>query len=168
GAGGHLTGVLGERLLAVFGHPQAREDDARRATRAALRIIADVQRTSARLEDERRVRAVPRIGVHTGLVIVRELRGVGGRAPSDLLGPTPQVAALLEERATPGEVLVSADTHRLLRGVLYAEPAGTLRLSEHSAGMAFFRLGAGVGMTGSAGSVRPLEAPLVGRRLALA
>src|SRR5262245_25398856 len=62
-AGGQLTSVLGERVLAVYGHPQAREDDARRAVRAALRITAEVLRTSERLETERRVRARAHIGV---------------------------------------------------------------------------------------------------------
>jgi class 3 adenylate cyclase/tetratricopeptide (TPR) repeat protein len=165
GAGGHLTSVLGERLLVVFGHPQAREDDARRAVRAALHIAAEMQRTSDRLENERAVRARAHIGVHTGLVIVRELRGVGERTLSHLLGPTPQVAARLEERAGPSEVLVSADTHRLLRGVLRAEPAGTLRLSEHSADMPIFLVTAAQ-QRFAIESVHGLpEPPLVARRL---
>src|SRR5262245_12735057 len=163
-AGGHLTSILGERMLVVFGHPQAREDDARRAVRAALRIAAETRRTSEQLESEHAVRARAHIGVHTGLVIVRELRSVGERGLADLLGPTPQVAARLEDLAGPSQVLVSADTHRLLRGVLHSEPAGSLRLSAHSADMPIFLVTAAQqGPTPE--SVRGLEPPLVARRL---
>src|SRR5262245_43860942 len=164
-AGGQLTSVLGERILVVFGHPQAREDDARRAVRAALRIATEAQRTSERLESERSVRARAHIGVHTGLVIVRDLPRVGERGLSDLLGPTPQIAARLEERAGPSEVLVSSDTHRLLRGVLHAEPAGSLRLSAHSADMPIFLVTAAQ-QRPTIESFRGLpEQPLVARRL---
>jgi TOMM system kinase/cyclase fusion protein len=165
GAGGHVASALGERLLVVFGHPQAREDDARRAVRAALRIVAGVQRAGMRLESERRVHVHVRIGIHTGVVIVRELRGSGDRALTEMLGRTPQVAARLEINAGPGEVVASADTYRLVRGIVEGELLGTLRLSEHSAGTPYFRVRARPPASATESARMADATPLVGRRL---
>jgi TOMM system kinase/cyclase fusion protein len=162
-AGGHVSSALGERLLMVFGHPQAREDDARRAVRAAFGIVAAVERARARLENEERVQVSVRLGVHTGVVIVRELRGRGDRTLTETLGRTPQMAIRLETSAGPGEVLASADTYRLVRGIVQGERLGTLRLSEHSAGTAYFRLRARPSAMQSPGIVD--ATPLIGRRL---
>ena len=65
--------------------------------------------------------------MHTGLVVTREQRVGGVFGLRDLSGLTPQTAAALETRAAPGEVLLSADTVRLLRGELACEalPAST-------------------------------------------
>jgi tetratricopeptide (TPR) repeat protein len=160
-----VVSALGERLLLVFGHPQAGEDDARRAVRAALRIVAGVERAGLRLASERRVQVAIRIGIHTGVVIVRELRGLGDRALTEMLGRTPQVATRLETIAGPGEVVASADTYRLVRGIVQGELLGTLRLSEHSAGTAYFRVRDRPPVSATE-SLRMADAtPLVGRRL---
>src|SRR5262249_42488646 len=45
---GQLASVMADRVLIVFGYPQAREDDARRAARTALQIAADVHRANER------------------------------------------------------------------------------------------------------------------------
>src|SRR5205807_1496731 len=64
-------------------------------------------RAAHRLESERRLRLEVRVGVHTGLVVVRELRHATYQGLYDLVGLTPQTAARLDELAEPGEVLVS-------------------------------------------------------------
>src|SRR5947199_321131 len=122
-SGGVAAAVGGGSVLLAFGYPQAREDDARRASRAALRIAGEVERASARLAAERRLRLEVRIGIHTGLVIAHEPRpGLHGEA-LDLVGVTPQVATRLQELAQTGEILASQDTQRLIRGALSVEPA---------------------------------------------
>jgi TOMM system kinase/cyclase fusion protein len=165
GGGGHVTSAQGERLLLAFGHPQAREDDARRAIRAALRMVAGVQRAGFRLQSERRVNVQVRVGVHTGVVIVRELRGSGDRPLTEMLGRTPQVATRLETNAGPGEIVVSADTYRLVRGIVQGELLGTLRLSEHSAGTPFFRVRERSAVAAAEAPGIAEATPLVGRRL---
>lgn len=161
---GHLASVLADRCLLVFGHPQAREDDARRAARTALQIVAETQRESGRLAAERRLRLDVHIGIHTGLVIVRELRHAMPHGLFDVVGPTPQLAARLDALAKPGEVLVSLDTQRLLRQAMRTEAIGEHRLDELSASLPVFRLtgeerrGGGLETVSLAG-----ETPLIGR-----
>jgi TOMM system kinase/cyclase fusion protein len=138
--GGRLASVLADRALLVFGFPQAAEDDVRRAARVALRIVAETARAGERLERERRLRLEVRAGVHTGVVVVRQLRRGAPQVLDELVGITPQLAARLDERAGPGGVLVSGDAHALLRGELAAEPFG--RIEVGGAAVAVFRLGA--------------------------
>ena len=123
---GRIASVLADRILLAFGYPKAQEDDARRAARAALEIVAGVGQSSARLEADRGLRLDVRAGIHTGLVVARELRHAGRLELSDLVGLTPQLAIRVEERAAPGEVLASAASVRLARGDIDAEPAGSL------------------------------------------
>ncbi len=168
-SGGVAAAVGGGSVLLAFGYPQAREDDARHAARAALRIAGEVERTSARLAAERGLRLEVRIGIHTGLVIAHEQRpGLHGEA-LDLVGVTPQVATRLQEFAQPGEILASQDTQRLIRGALSVEPAGERRLPELSRALPIFRLTGELRSHGGLDSI-PLvrETPLVGRRQQLA
>src|SRR5262249_41343345 len=95
----------------------------------------------------------------------RGVRGVGARAPREGRGRTPRVATRLEINAGPGEVVASADTYRLVRGIVQGELLGTLRLSEHSAGTAYFRVRDRPPVSATE-SLRMADAnPLVGRRL---
>ena len=168
-SGGHIAAVMADRVLLVFGYPHAREDDARRAARTALHVAAEVARTSARLQTERGMQLDVCIGVHTGLVIVRELRQTSRGSLDGVVGPTPQVAARLMELASAGEVLISADTYRLLRGELRAEAAGTLAVSGVVGSAPVFRLIGGQQPAASLETLpRARETPLVGRARQLA
>ena len=139
-AGGRMAGVLADRVLLAFGYPRAREDDARRAARTALAIAAEAGQAASRLRAERGLSLELRIGVHTGLVVVRELRQGIFQGVYDLVGLTPQVAVRLDERAELGQVLVSGDTQRLLRGEVAAEPAGEITPWDQAAPVPIFRL----------------------------
>jgi serine/threonine protein kinase len=68
--GGHLGSGLGHRLVVYFGYPQAHEDDARRAVKAALRILAEIADANAGAGGERLVKLAVRLGVHTGVAVV--------------------------------------------------------------------------------------------------
>ncbi|HEY4015577.1 MAG TPA: TOMM system kinase/cyclase fusion protein [Polyangiaceae bacterium] len=109
---GHVAGVLGDAMMFYFGHPIAREDDAHRAARAALAIAADVARRPA-LGRSRSIHVDVRIGVHTGLVVTREVRA--GFAGHGYLGTTPSLARRLAMLADSGTILTSSATQRLLR-----------------------------------------------------
>jgi TOMM system kinase/cyclase fusion protein len=138
--GGRIASVLGDRLLIVFGFPQAREDTARRAARAALEIAAALAQASVYVGPEGSMRGDVRIGMHTGLVIARAPQRPGDEERCDIVGLTPQIAIRLQELAGPHEILVSVDTQRLLRGTIASEPAGEHRIPELSAPLAVFRL----------------------------
>src|SRR5207245_11305551 len=70
---GHIAQYLGDGLLVYFGYPLAHEDDAQRAVRAGLGMIAALGQLTTRLEQDRGVELAVRLGIHTGLVV-----GVGG------------------------------------------------------------------------------------------
>jgi class 3 adenylate cyclase len=63
---GHVAQHLGDGLLVYFGHPVAREDDARRAVRAGLGIIEAIATLNARLQRERGISLAVRVGSTRG------------------------------------------------------------------------------------------------------
>ncbi|RJS15982.1 TOMM system kinase/cyclase fusion protein [Corallococcus sp. H22C18031201] len=123
----YVGSILGERMLLYFGYPQAREDDARRAARAALAIVEELEQRGARLANEQRVSVEVRAGLHTGLVSRQEARGRHQAELPALLGATPNVASRLEAQAEAGAVWVSEATSRLLREGFVLEPVGAVR-----------------------------------------
>src|SRR5260221_1681409 len=112
--GGYIARYLGDGLLIYFGYPQAYEDDAVRAVRAALRIIQDVNSLAARRRLPIKSPLQTHIGVHTGLVVVGELGTGTARERDGIIGETPNVAARLEKLAEPDTVLISAATYELV------------------------------------------------------
>jgi TOMM system kinase/cyclase fusion protein len=163
-AGGHVASAFGDRAMLVFGYPQAREDDARRAARSALALVAEVQARSAALAAERGIELHLQVGIHTGVVIARALRRAGAQEAVDLIGPTPQVALRLEALARPGEVLASQDTNRLLRREFEREPAPAGEFPELGGTVPVFRLtGVRQAVAGLETIQSERESPLVGR-----
>ena len=69
---GYIAQYLGDGVLVYFGFPQAHEDDAQRAVRAALGILEAMGTLNTRLERDKGVRLAVRIGIHTGPVVVGE------------------------------------------------------------------------------------------------
>ncbi len=139
---GHLAKYIGDGLLVYFGYPQAHEDDAQRAVRVGLGIIAALQRKvpsplagegqgeGAKMsavdtphpnlppQGGKELRTLQvRIGIHTGLVVAGEM-GVGDQPePLAIVGETPNLAARLQQDiAQPNTVVISAATHRLVEG----------------------------------------------------
>ena len=109
---GHIAQYLGDGVLVYFGYPQAHEDDAQRAIRAALAI----QGSLAALKAGRRAAGVSeiaaRIGIHTGPVVVSTL-GSDEHRETLALGETVNIAARLDALAEPGGIVVSDATLRL-------------------------------------------------------
>src|SRR6185295_8423122 len=120
--GGTVEKFIGDAVMAVFGVPQAHEDDALRAVRAAAELVEAV--TALDLE--------PRVGVNTGEV-------VAGEGDALVVGDAVNVAARLEQVAEPGEILIGAETSRLVRDAVRVEPV-ELALKGKSAPVDAFRL----------------------------
>lgn len=109
--GGTVVRIQGDGVLAIFGHPQAGEDDGRRATEAALELHHAVRR----MKPQTAAAAWPagqglslHTGIHAGMVLIEEGDAMRGRF--ELLGNTPNVAARLADEACADEILVSAET----------------------------------------------------------
>src|SRR4030095_6857419 len=119
---GYIAQHLGDGLLVYFGYPMAHEDDAQRAVRAGIEIIAALRASPLQHRQLPQPLQV-RIGLHTGLVVIGE---IGGSEKREMLalGETPNIAARLQSVAKPDTVVISATTYRLIEGLLDCRDLG--------------------------------------------
>ncbi|MET0520140.1 MAG: AAA family ATPase, partial [Burkholderiaceae bacterium] len=111
--GGIVVRIQGDGMLAIFGQPQAREDDGRRAVEAALELHAAVRGLAPPGAAPGAGWSVDaplslHSGIHAGLVLIDAGDEMRGRF--ELLGNTPNIAARLSELARADEILVSEET----------------------------------------------------------
>ena len=105
---GHIGSTQGDGLLAMFGHPVAHEDDARRAVQAGLDITREVARLSEQAKRRFGIELSVRVGVHRGLVYL-------DIAHDDVYGLAANLAARVSALAPPGSVVVSDAVEPLVR-----------------------------------------------------
>jgi class 3 adenylate cyclase len=116
--GGFVANYMGDGVLVYFGYPQAHEDDAERAVRAGLELVATVGSLKTR------VTLQTRVGIATGLVVVGDLVGSGGAQEQSIVGETPNLAARLQAIAEPNRVLIAEGTRKLLGTLFDLEDLG--------------------------------------------
>jgi class 3 adenylate cyclase len=159
---GAIEKFIGDAVMAVFGTPTVREDDALRAVRAAAEMRSTLAELNDQLEQRWGVRLQARTGVNTGEVIT----GDPSRGEGFVSGDAVNVAARLEQTAPPDEILIGERTLDLVRDSVVVEPVTPLELKGKSEPVPAFRL---VEVTdGPAERARRLDAPLVGRERELA
>ena len=117
---GFVAKFMGDGVLAYFGFPRAHEEDAERAVRAGLDILAVV----AKLETSAREPLKVRVGIATGIVVVGDLVGQGSAQEQAVVGDTPNLAARLQSLVEPGTVVVTEATRRLLGGTFELKSLG--------------------------------------------
>jgi class 3 adenylate cyclase len=110
---GHIAQLLGDGLLIYFGYPQAHEDDAQRAVRAGLGMLAALGDLNTGLQQAKGIQLAIRVGVHTGLVVVGEMGGAGHQEQL-ALGEVPNIASRIEGLAGRNTVTMSEATYRAL------------------------------------------------------
>jgi len=120
---GHVAQYLGDGLLIYFGYPHAHEDDAERAIRSALGVMAALGGLNQRLATEHGLRLAARVGIHTGPVVVGDM-GQSGRTEILAMGATANVAARLQAVALPESVVISQETLHLVQGIFVTEDLG--------------------------------------------
>ena len=142
--GGTVEKFVGDAAMAVFGIPNVHEDDAERAVRAAVEMLQAVAALDLSV----------RIGIGTGEV-------AAGTGETLVTGDAVNVAARLEQAAGPGEILISAATEVLVRGMVVTEAAAPLELKGKSQPVAAFRV---LEVLSEAPvSTAPITSPFVGR-----
>ena len=117
--GGFVAKYLGDGVLIYFGYPHAHEDDAERAVRAGLELIAAVGALKAVSSLQSRV------GIATGLVVVGDLIGTGSAQEQAVVGETPNLAARLQALAEPNAVVIAESTRKLLGNLFELQDLGT-------------------------------------------
>ena len=141
--GGTVEKFAGDAVMAVFGIPQAHEDDAERAIRAGFALLDSVHELDLEV----------RIGIESGEVVVDE------RDSTFATGEAVNVAARLQQLAEPGQILIGSGTQGLAGGRVETEELGPLQLRGLADSVWAWRA---VGLRGAI--VPPsLEAPLIGR-----
>ena len=119
GHNGHVTRFMGDGFKAVFGTPQAHENDPEQAVRAGLGILEAAQDLALELEEQWQIQDFQvRIGINTGLVAV----GGSTEAEDTLMGSPVNLAARLESAAPSGGLLMSHNTYKHVRGVFNIQP----------------------------------------------
>ena len=116
--GGFVAKYMGDGVLVYFGYPQAHEDDAERAVRAGLELVAGV----AALKSHAPLQT--RVGIATGLVVVGDLIGSGASQEQAIVGETPNLAARLQSIAEPNSVVIAPETRKLLGNLFELEDVG--------------------------------------------
>ena len=116
--GGFVAKYMGDGVLIYFGYPQAHGDDAERAVRAGLELVAAVGalKTHAPLQT--------RVGIATGLVVVGDLIGSGASQEQAIVGETPNLAARLQGVADPNGVVIAESTRKLVGNLFELEDLG--------------------------------------------
>ena len=134
--GGAVEKFIGDAVMAVFGIPQLHEDDALRAVRTAAAMRERLAGLNDELARDHGVRIETRTGVNTGEVVA------GDPQAGQLLvtGDTVNVAARLQQSANPGEILLGAETHWLVKDVVRVQPLAPLDLKGKSEPVAAYRL----------------------------
>jgi class 3 adenylate cyclase len=120
--GGFVAKYMGDGVLVYLGYPQAHEDDAERAVRAGLELVAAVSglKTHAPLQT--------RVGIATGLVVVGDLIGSGASQEQAIVGETPNLAARLQGAAEPNSVVIAESTRRLVGNLFELQDVGAQEL----------------------------------------
>ncbi|MCV2359905.1 AAA family ATPase [Paucibacter sp. TC2R-5] len=167
--GGTVVRIQGDGMLAIFGHPQMREDDGRRATEAALelhQLVRLMRPPGSSGQWPHGQELSLHSGIHAGIVLVEEGDAVRGRF--DLLGNTPNFAARLSDQAGADEILVSEETLGLHCHYFQTSERRLVQLKGRSSALAVYAIKgrAAIGRRFEASQQRGL-APFVGRKFEL-
>jgi len=117
--GGVVEKYIGDAVLAVFGLPQAHEDDPERAVRAALEMQSALEELNSQRVGEISFPLHMRVGVSTGTVLATLHPETGDFV---VTGETVNLASRMQSLSPPGGVLIPHDTYRHLRGIFDVSP----------------------------------------------
>jgi class 3 adenylate cyclase/tetratricopeptide (TPR) repeat protein len=149
--GGTVEKFIGDAVMAVWGTPTAREDDAERAVRAGLELLDAIRGLGPGI--------TARAGVLTGEAAVT----IGATDQGMVAGDLVNTAARLQSVAVPGTVLVGETTFRAASAAIAFEEAGEFELKGKAEPVAAWRALRVVAERGGRGRAQLLEAPFVGR-----
>ena len=107
---GYVARFIGDGVLSYFGWPKAYEDQAERAIRSSIEVVAKIKSLKSVNHEPIQVR----IGIDSGLVVVGDLIGEATSDLNTVTGDTPNLASRLQGLAKPGEIVIGPNTHKLL------------------------------------------------------
>src|SRR5262249_6921980 len=120
---GTVNQVMGDGIMALFGAPLAHEDHAARACYAALAMQEAMHHYAEGVRRTQGLTVQMRVGLHSGEVVVRTI-GNDLHMDYSAVGMTTVLAARMEQLATPGSILLTAATLRLVEGLVRVQALG--------------------------------------------
>jgi class 3 adenylate cyclase/predicted ATPase len=157
GFDGFVAKYMGDGVLVYFGYPRAHEDDAERAVRAGLGVIAAV----AGLGGPEILRV--RLGIATGVAVVGDLTGEGSAQERGVVGETPNLAARLEALAAPDTLVIAEATRRQLGTLFDLEELGSVQLAGFAEPQLAWRVLCESEVVSRFEALRSEKTPLIGR-----
>jgi class 3 adenylate cyclase len=136
---GMVARLMGDGILAFFGVPLAHENDPELAVRAGLEILNSSDEYEKSIQQRFGFDFQVRVGINTGLVVV-EIVGNQVRSEFTAMGDAVNVANRLQASASPGELLISHDTYRHVRGLFNVKPLPPLSLKGKSQPINVYRI----------------------------
>jgi class 3 adenylate cyclase len=120
---GTVNNILGDGIMALFGAPLTHEDHAVRACYAALRMQESVNRYAAVARWTAGVPIQIRVGLNSGEVVVGAI-GNDLKMDYTAIGQTVHLASRMEQMATPGSIMMAANTLQLAEGYVQVKSLG--------------------------------------------
>jgi class 3 adenylate cyclase/tetratricopeptide (TPR) repeat protein len=140
---GTVNQVMGDGIMALFGAPISHEDHAVRACYAALAMQAALRFYSDEVRPTHGLSVDFRVGLNSGEVVVRAIDN-DLHMDYSAIGQTVHLAARMEQMASPGSVLITAETLQLAKELVQAKPLGPVPVKGLTAPVEVFELlGAG-------------------------
>ena len=124
---GYVAQALGDGIFALFGAPIAHEDHPQRALYAALRMQEEMHHYRDQVRLKHGCRGM-RVGVNTGEVVVRSIRKDDLHTDYVPVGHSTNLAARMEQMATPGSILITDHTRKLVEGYFELKALGTAEI----------------------------------------
>ncbi|MHB2015403.1 MAG: adenylate/guanylate cyclase domain-containing protein [Candidatus Xenobia bacterium] len=140
-AGGTLLSYQGDAVMAVFGAPQKRPDDAVRAVQCALAMRRALGQLNERWQHHGQPTFNAGIGINTGRVMVGDI-GTAEHSEYAAVGDDTNVAARIEEltRSTRADILISEKTWQQVNSAFQCEDLGPLSVRGRENGVRVFRV----------------------------
>ena len=135
--GGTLDKYIGDGLMAVFGAPMEKEDDAERAVRTALEIRRQLTAMMKTTSADRRFDI--RVGLNTGRVVAGNI-GSPKRMEYTVIGDPVNVASRLESIAKPNQIIIGEETFGLVKNKFKIQEVGTRKVKGKSSGIMVYEV----------------------------
>ncbi|MDT8379601.1 MAG: adenylate/guanylate cyclase domain-containing protein [Desulfotignum sp.] len=138
---GMIDEIIGDAILAVFGAPEAHENDPQRAVACAIEMQNRLAHLNTELMDDGYPALEMGIGINTGTVIVGNI-GSDLRMKYGIVGETVNRAARIESNSIGGQVLIGESTYKAVQAEVQADPPKTLMMKGMKKPLVFYSVSA--------------------------
>ncbi|HLF28329.1 MAG TPA: adenylate/guanylate cyclase domain-containing protein [Anaerolineae bacterium] len=159
--GGGVDKYIGDAIMALFGAPDAHEDDPERAIHAALEMQAVLKTTVSQLPPVA-ANLTLHIGVNTGPVVAGAVGAIGQRDYT-VMGDAVNLASRLKDTAPSGHIYVGPETYRQTSRLFEFTPLAPMRIKGKRDPVQIYAVRARAATPGTMRGIEGLRSPLIGR-----